>query len=92
MFTYLISYDLGVPETSELYKILIKKIKSFGAWAKPLKSVFLIKTDKTTGNIRDELTALVDSNDRILVVDVTKAGWATFDVPKEVNEWMKNNL
>jgi len=92
MNTLIISYDLGLPETYEDYKFLIKYIKSYPNWAKPLQSVWLIRTTKTSGQVRDEIKAKIDSNDKVLVMDVTKTGWATFNVSKEVTDWMKKNL
>jgi hypothetical protein len=81
-----------MPETSEDYKKLIKYIQSFSYWAKPLKSVWLIKTPKSTSDIRDELKSQTDANDGLLVINVTSKGWATNGINKEVTEWMKNNL
>lgn len=92
MNTLLISYDLVLPETYEDYKLLIQYIKSYSSWAKPLQSVWLVKTTKTPGQVRDEIKAKIDSNDKVLVMDVTKTGWATFNVSKEVTDWMKENL
>jgi len=92
MNTYLISYDLRVPETSEDYKKLIDHIKSYPSWAKPLYSVWLIKTDKTTAQVRDEIKNKTDANDRTLVLDVTGKSWASVGLPQEVVNWMKEKL
>jgi hypothetical protein len=92
MKTYLISYDLGVPETSEDYKKLIAYIKSYGAWAKPLYSEWFVKTDKTAGQVRDEIEKQTDSNDKVLVLDVTGANWASNRIDKEVTDWMTKNV
>ena len=92
MKTYLISYDLGVPETSEDYKSLIAYIKSYGTWAKPLYSEWLIRTDKTCAQVRDEIGKQTDSNDKVLVIDVTGTAWASNHLDKEVTDWMKKNL
>ena len=92
MNTYLISYDLGLPETYNDYKTLTQYIKSYSTWAKPLQSVWFIKTDKTISQVRDEIKTKVDSNDKVLVIDVTSKGWGTYNVSKEVTDWMKNNL
>lgn len=92
MNTLLISYDLRIPETSEDYKKLIDYIKTLGDWAKPLKSVWIIKTFKSTSDIRDELIQKTDANDGLLVIDVTNRDWATSGILKEVTDWMKNNL
>jgi 23S rRNA pseudoU1915 N3-methylase RlmH len=91
MRTFLISYDLRVPETSEDYKKLIAYIKTF-SWAKLLYSVWLIQTEKTVAQIRDELKQETDANDRAIVIDVTGCNWATSNVAKEVTDWMKANM
>jgi hypothetical protein len=92
MNTLLISYDLGVPETSDDYKKLIAHIKSYGAWAKPLYSVWFIRTDKTCAQVRDETKKFLDANDKLLVMNVADDDWATKSVDKEVTDWMKKYL
>ncbi|HEY0762967.1 MAG TPA: CRISPR-associated protein Cas2 [Pyrinomonadaceae bacterium] len=89
MRTLLISYDLGVPETSEDYKGLIAHIKSYGPWAKPLYSVWFVRTNKTCTQVRDETEKFSDANDKLLVMDVTDDDWATKSVDKAVTDWMK---
>lgn len=92
MKTYLISYDLRVPETSEDYKRLINYIKRFDGWSKPLKSVWLINTNLSVSAVRDELKIQTDNNDGILVIDVTDSDWATIGISNEVTDWMNKNL
>ncbi|TAL19297.1 hypothetical protein EPN90_03975 [Patescibacteria group bacterium] len=92
MKTFLISYDLMGPETREDYVQLITHIKSFTYWAKPLKSVWLIKTDKGIAEVRNELKQYTDSNDKILVIDVSGANWATSNISTQITEWLKNNI
>lgn len=92
MKTFLISYDLGKPETSAGYRSLIKYIDSFPAWAKALHSVWLVKSDKDIKIIRDEITALIDENDRILVMEITHSSCTTYNLSKRVTDWMKDNL
>ncbi len=92
MKTYLISYDLGLPETRLDYDILKRYVKSYSYWAKPLQSVWFIKTMKSVSQVRDEIKLKIDSNDKVLVIDVSSKGWATSGVSKSVTDWMKNNL
>lgn len=93
MKVYLISYDLGIPETSADYQRVIAYIKSYGTWAKPLYSVWFVVTDKTSTQVRDELTQLVDNNDKLLVIEVTNTGgWATWKLSREVTDWMQGKL
>lgn len=88
----MISYDLGVPENPEDYKKVIEYIKSFETWAKPLKSQWLVVTDKTVSGVRDDIGHLTDMNDKILVIDVTDDSWATKGVSKGVTDWMYENM
>lgn len=88
----LISYDLGVPETSDDYQKVIKYIKALGSWAKPLYSVFLVSTNKTVSEVRDQIMNLTDENDKVLVLDVKNDGWATARISSDITNWMKKNI
>ena len=90
MKTFLISYDL-TNKTMFDYSRLITYIKSFSNWAKPLESLWLVKTNLTSAQLRDELRKVVDANDKILVIEITN-NWASFNISKEVTDWMKNGL
>ena len=90
MKTFLISYDLGVPETSDDYRRLINEIKSYPGWAKPLQSVWFIKTVKGVGEVRTHLQKFIDTNDRLLVMDVTASGWSSYNLQQDVVDWLKN--
>ena len=93
MFTYLISYDLAGPETRADYKQLIDYIKSnFASWAKPHKSLWIVKSTQPIQAIRDNLRQKVDANDKILILDVSKDNWASYNLSSDVAEWMQNNL
>lgn len=92
MKTLLISYDLMSPETREDYEELIDYIKSFTKWAKPLLSVWLVKTNKSCSKVRDEIKLKTDSNDKILVMNVTGVSWASRGLSKKTTTWMKSNL
>ncbi len=92
MKTFLISYDLGVPETHSDYVRLSERLKSlYVTWARPVKSVWIIKSDKDAMIIRDEIKTVLDSNDKLIVVEMS-GNWGTYNVNKEVTEWMKNNI
>jgi hypothetical protein len=89
MKTMLISYDLKSPETSERYATLITAIKALGSWAKPHYSLWLVKTDLTTVNVRDRLTPHLAQNDTILVIDVTSRAAAWSRLPTDVSRWIQ---
>ena len=50
------------------------------------------QTDQTTGQVRDAIKDYLDSNDKLLVIEVTNADWATTRIGKEITDWMKKNL
>lgn len=70
--TYLISYDLNSPGKNydDLYEAI--KNASTGVWCKPLSSVYIIKSDYSTGTIYNRLKSCIDENDCILIIEVTK--------------------
>lgn len=87
MSVYIISYDL-IDEKN--YTRIIEKIKEY-PWAKPLESFWLVKTNNSASHIRDSLTKVVDNDDKIIVIEAGK-NWATRHIPKEVTDWIKDNI
>ena len=92
MSTFLVGYDLNTYETAGEYQKLIKAIKELGTWAKPLESTFLVVSGLSASEIRDYLKNSTDSDDELLVMDVTDANWATWGIDKDVTSWMRNNI
>lgn len=89
MRTYLISYDLMKPETHADYIPLINLLKSSNNWARPLMSVWLIKTTLTPMQIAAAIRKVTDANDRVLVIEVTK-DWAGFGLSQQVINWLNS--
>lgn len=94
MAVLLISYDLnfnnGRPEESDKYKRVIAKIASLGDSIMALKSVALVRTSSSVTAAHEAIYALLDPNDRMIVVDVTGAerfGW----LDKDVIAWISSN-
>lgn len=91
MKTYLISYDLVRPESSPEYVRLINAIKSYSYWAKPLESLWLVKTDVSAMQLINYLRTFISVADHILVIEVTK-DWVSYNLSIAVVDWMKGNL
>lgn len=90
MHTYLISYDLIRPGKD--YSNLHASIKSYGLWAKPLESVWLVKSSLGVEQLRNSIQTHMDANDKIFVVDVTSRAAAWNNLPPEVGTWLMNSL
>ncbi|UKJ82884.1 SinR family protein [Priestia megaterium] len=65
----LITYDLDSPGQS--YPKIIDAIQSYPNCVKMTESCWIINTNATALAIRDNLKQYIDSNDRILVADLT---------------------
>jgi hypothetical protein len=85
--TLLVGYDLNSPGKD--YTDLIDKIKTYGAWWHHLDSTWLIKTAKTPTEVRDDLRALQDANDELLVIDVSGDGRAWTGFNESGSAWLK---
>jgi hypothetical protein len=91
MKTYLIGYDLNKPEAN--YPKLIENIKKIAnkTWWHHLDSTWIIKSNRSTESILNELKASIDNDDELLVVRLNGEGsWTGFT--KKGSDWLKNNL
>ena len=83
----LIIYNL---ESESDNSIITNKIKSNSSWAKITDNCWIIMTKKSNSEVRDELKDIINDGS-VLVMTVTGQGWSTYNIPKEVTNWMKNN-
>lgn len=90
MAVHWVNYDLN--KTGQNYDALITYLKSHQTWAKPLKSSFFVKTSLTAGALLEGARAYIDSNDDLIVVEVTGRSWSSWGLPKEVTDWLHANL
>ena len=84
---HLITYDLRKP--GRAYSPLYEVIKSNGAWAHPLESVWFVETRKSPGEVRDHLKNQVDSNDVVYVARLHR-NWASRNFSKEIVDWLND--
>ena len=87
MSTKLIAYDLNGP--GQNYDNLIDGIKKLGAWWHHLDSTWLVKTAKSAEQVRDELKQHIDSDDELLVVNVTGDARAWVGFNTSGSKWLK---
>lgn len=90
MAVHWVNYDFN--KSGQDYTKLIDYLKSHQSWAKPLKSSFFVKTSLTTSQMMDGIRQHIDGNDVVVVVDVTSDNWTSYNVPKDVADWMKSNI
>lgn len=90
MSTYLIGYDLDSP--GQDYSDLIAAIKALGAWWHHLDSTWLVVSELTHTAIRDHLKSYIDSNDELLVINVSGDAAAWYGFSDKGSQWLKDNL
>jgi hypothetical protein len=87
--TLLVGYDLNQP--GQNYAALSARLKGFGTWWHHLDSTWLVCTELTAVQLRNELHALLDSSDELLVFDVTAKSWAGAGLSERALEWLRKN-
>lgn len=90
MSLYLITFQMDSTERSHT---MVNCIKEYGLWARVTLSTWYIKSENTTtAKIRDNLNSKCPLNDseRLMVVDITNSPWASYYLPREVAEWIKD--
>lgn len=90
MNTLLVSYDLNKPKQD--YETLLKHLRSYGTYWHHLDSFWLVKSTETATQLRDTLKALIDTNDELLVMNVTGDGWASTGFTEKGTKWLKDHV
>lgn len=86
---YLVTYDLKKPIQD--YPALYHELKTNVAWWHYLESTWLLKTNESINILTDKLRRAIDSDDRILIFDVTNMannGW----LPQEAWDWIREHI
>jgi len=92
MKVYQIVYDLRKQRN---YNSLINAIKAYEVWAHPLESCWIIASDQSAQQIRDDLASVMDADDGLLVTRLqNEAAWRMLDYEKdnEMTNWLKEQL
>jgi hypothetical protein len=91
MATILIAYDIH-PIAGETCEQVTDAIRSLGEWWHHLESTWLVKTDRTPGQIRDLLKEHIGCDDQLLIVDISLDAAAWFGVNDAGSQWLETSL
>jgi len=87
MAALLVTYDLN----RELHRPkIVDAVKTYGTWAKLSESSYAIRTELAPGDVYKHLKPMIDENDNIYIIKLSKPYFGFG--PKDVNEWLENNL
>jgi hypothetical protein len=89
--TILIACDIHSKQPSG-YDDLSEAIQSLGAWWHHLETVWIVRSDKTPGEIRDRLATQIGADDQIFVADITgiPAEWSGINEAGSI--WLKGHM
>jgi hypothetical protein len=88
--TLLVGYDLNRP--GQDYENLIEGLKRTGVWWHHLDSTWIVRTEETPAELRDRLKPHIDTNDEVLVIDVTGRAAAWMGFCKKAGDWLLKEL
>jgi hypothetical protein len=87
--TIQVNYDLTKPVRD--YSRLYAYLESYNTRARPLQSMWLLRTTKTAHAVASEVAGFVDRDDRVIVIDVTQdEWWSNFN--DDHIRWMHNQM
>lgn len=91
MNTLLVGYDLN--KSGQKYEELIEFLKSDVNWWHHLDSTWLVGTERSATQLRDELLdrGFIDGNDEVLVVNVKGDAAAWWGFNEKGSKWLKDN-
>ena len=88
MDLHVIGYDLNKP--GQDYEDLYDAIKSYTNWWHHLDSTWIVKTNDSVSDVRDDLKQHVDSGDDLLVMKLSGV-WASKGLSNGT-DWLYDNL
>lgn len=89
MNTLLVVFNYTSTDT-KIQDNIVGHIKLQGSWARLSPNTWLVKTEKNSTQLRDDLMKY-SSVARIAVINVTSDGWGT-TYSNDVSNWMKDNI
>ena len=88
MKVYCVSYDLTKPDRN--YEELYEKLKAYGTYSHALESTWFIEAEDGAAEVRDNLKEVLDTDDKLLVIEVIANHWASYNLRTKTNEWLKH--
>ena len=88
MNRFLVTFQASAPNDSSA---IISNIKQLGAWARINEFTYCIKCDMSRAiDIRESILGNMNIDFRLFVTNITNSGWASYGLPQEVADWLKN--
>lgn len=84
-----VSYDLYKP--GQNYNTVEDEIKKLGNWAKIHLSLWYVNSAFSASEAAKRIWAVMDTNDKLIVVDATTNNASWYNLNSKVSEYLKDN-
>ena len=78
--------------TEDRYNDVVNAIKNGRFWARINPYAWIVQSESNTVEIRDQIKRDAPEVDKLLVIGIDNANWATSLVSKDVTNWMKEHI
>lgn len=85
MRAYLITYDLNRP--GQNYDVLFAALKNIGTHWHFMQNAWIVQTQLSAEQVRDNLARYIDRNDKLWVSLITEAAWR--GLSDDGNRWIQ---
>lgn len=86
MAIYMVEYELN-NTAGKASKDLVNTILAYGNWAKICKYSWVIMTNQSAAQVRENLDRFLDPNDKLFIAELT-GHWASYGLPETVTDWL----
>lgn len=85
LFVWFQETDKTVIE-KQSYEVILRLENNY---AKLSNNAWVILTERTVRNVRDQLEKYSGSNERLFIIDISASKWASLGIPKEMTDAIK---
>jgi len=89
--TVLIAYDIH-PPAGEAYDELIAAIKALGSWWHHLETIWIVKSNHSPADIKNELGPRIGRDDHLLVIDISGDTAEWLGINDSGAKWLTDNV
>lgn len=73
----------------EKYEVILRLENNYAKLSNIANNAWIILTERTARNVRDQLEKYSGLNERLFVIDISASKWASLGIPKEMTDAIK---
>ncbi len=86
----MVSFQL---ENQEQYNQISERLRNYPKWARVMNNVWIVRSKDDIPTIRGNISSVIGEGDgSVLVMKVSCDAWGTYNVEKNITDWMRENV